>query len=163
VSCPCGSGRPLAQCCGPLLDGAEAAATAEALMRSRYSAHVLARIDYLVDTHDAESRAAVDRAAVERWARQSEWLGLAIVAQQAGGPADDSGVVEFKATYRSRGAVIVHHERSRFRRRDGRWFYRDGEPVKPTPARSAAAVGRNAPCPCGGGEKYKRCCGRSGG
>jgi len=130
-------------------------------MRSRYSAHVLARIDYLVATHDPESRAAVDRAAVERWARQSEWLGLAIVARQAGGPGDDAGVVEFKATYRQPGgAVVVHHERSRFRRRDGRWFYRDGDAVKPPPARSAATVGRNDPCPCGSGQKYKRCCGR---
>jgi SEC-C motif-containing protein len=126
MSCPCGSGRPLDRCCGPLLDGAEPAATAEALMRSRYSAHVLVRVDYLVATHDAESRAGVDRAAVERWARESKWLGLTIVAREAGGPFDDEGVVEFKARYRQRGAVVVHHERSRFRRRDGRWFYRDG-------------------------------------
>ncbi|HEY2745834.1 MAG TPA: YchJ family metal-binding protein [Polyangia bacterium] len=126
MSCPCGSGRPLDRCCGPLLDGTAAAETAEALMRSRYSAHVLGRIDYIIATHDAESRDAVDRAAVERWARQSEWLGLVIVARERGGRDDDSGVVEFKATYRRRGAIVVHHERSRFRRRDGRWFYRDG-------------------------------------
>ena len=99
-------------------------------MRSRYSAHVLARVDYLVATHDARSRGAVDRAAVERWARQSEWLGLAIVARQAGGPDDDRGVVEFEARYRDKGgATVVHRERSRFRRRDGRWFYCDGEPT----------------------------------
>ncbi len=131
-------------------------------MRSRYSAHVLARVDYLVATHDAEGRAAVDRAAVERWARESEWLGLAIVARAAGGPGDDEGVVEFEATYRPRGgAVVVHRERSRFVCRDGRWFYRDGEAVKPPPARRAATVGRNEPCPCGSGMKHKRCCGRS--
>ncbi|HXU74070.1 MAG TPA: YchJ family protein [Polyangia bacterium] len=162
MSCLCGSSLPLEHCCGPLLDGAEAAATAEALMRSRYSAHVLARVDYIVATHDPQTRGAVDPAAVERWARQSEWLGLAIVAREAGGPDDDRGVVEFRATYRARdGAVIVHHERSRFRRRDGRWFYCDGDTVKPPPARAGATVGRNDPCPCGSGQKYKRCCGRS--
>ena len=130
-------------------------------MRSRYSAHVLARVDYLVATHDAESRDGVDRAAVERWARQSEWRGLEIVAREAGGAGDDEGLVEFRATYRDRagGAVVVHHERSRFRRRDGRWYYRDGTTVKAAPARRAAEVGRNDACPCGSGKKYKRCCG----
>ena len=130
-------------------------------MRSRYSAHVVANIDYLVATHDAESRARVVRADVERWARESEWLGLEIVARQAGGPDDDEGIVEFKARHRAGGAVVVHHERSRFRRRDGRWFYRDGETVKPPPARATAGVGRNDPCPCGSGKKHKRCCGGS--
>ena len=129
-------------------------------MRSRYSAHVLLRVDYLVDTHDPDSRGAVDRAAVERWARESEWLDLEIVARQAGGAVDDRGVVEFKATYRHRGAILVHHERSRFRRHDGRWVYSDGDAVKPAPASRAATVGRNDPCPCGSGMKFKRCCGR---
>ena len=162
MACPCGTGLPLERCCGPLLDGVEPAATAEALMRSRYSAHVLVRVDYLVATHDPESRAAVDRVAVERWARQSQWLGLAIVARQAGAADDDRGVVEFKATYRNKdGATVVHHERSRFRRRDGRWFYGDGDAVAPPPARGAASVGRNEPCPCGSGLKHKRCCGRT--
>jgi SEC-C motif-containing protein len=157
--CPCGSGAARARCCGPLLDGAPAA-TAEALMRSRYSAHVLGRIDYLVATYDPSTRAAVDRAAVERWARESTWLGLTIVARERGGAADEEGVVEFTAAYRTReGARLVHHERSRFRRRDGRWLYVDGDIVKPPSARRAAAPGRNDPCPCGSGKKYKRCCG----
>src|SRR5690242_10325326 len=148
--CPCGSGAALAACCGPLLDGAPAA-TAEALMRSRYTAHVLHRIDYIIETHDAATRGALDRGAIERWARESEWLGLRIVAREAGGDADTRGVVEFQATYRSRGAPLVHHERSRFVRREGRWFYVDGDAVKPAPARRAASVGRNDPCPCGSG------------
>jgi len=163
-ACPCGSGRALDACCGPLLDGAPAA-TPEALMRSRYSAHVLHRIDYLLDTWDATG---VDRAAVEKWARESTWLGLEIVrasdsrseARGPGGGAPASeATVEFRARYRdARGATHVHHERSRFRRRpsDGRWLYVDGVTV---PATRAAAPGRNDPCPCGSGQKYKRCCG----
>jgi SEC-C motif-containing protein len=124
------------------------AETAEALMRSRYAAHVLGEIDYLIETWDARG---VDREAVARWARESEWLGLEIVATARGGPQDRDGVVEFRARFRDgAGALHVHHERSRFRRRDGRWVYADGEVVKP---------GRNDPCPCGSGKKHKRCCG----
>ena len=129
-------------------------------MRSRYSAHVLRRIDYLVDTHDPSTRAGVDRAAIERWASESTWLGLTIVARERGGAADDDGVVEFEAAYRNGdGARMVHHERSRFRRRAGRWLYVDGDIVKPSSARRSATPGRNDPCPCNSGKKYKRCCG----
>jgi SEC-C motif domain protein len=156
--CPCGSGAPLDGCCGPLIDGVPAA-TAEALMRSRYSAHVLGNVDYIVDTHDVAGRAAIDRDAVARWARGSEWLGLRIVAREAGGREDARGVVEFEASYRADGTTRVHHERSRFVRRDGRWYYVDGDVVRLPPARRAATVGRNDPCPCGSGKKHKKCCG----
>jgi len=132
-------------------------------MRSRYTAHVLERIDYLIETHDPATRGAIDRRAVARWASESEWLGLRIVAREAGGAGDSTGVVEFEAAYRTRGraggARVVHHERSRFVRQDGRWLYVDGETVEPAPVRRAATVGRNHPCPCGSGKKLKRCCG----
>jgi SEC-C motif-containing protein len=144
MTCPCGSGAPHERCCGPWLDGA-AAPTAEALMRSRYSAHVLGRIDYLMATWDAPD---ADAAAVEKWARESEWLGLEIVSAA-------ESTVEFRARYRDKAGVEhVHHERSRFRRREGRWVYVDGAAV---PAARAAAPGRNDPCPCGSGKKYKKC------
>ena len=129
-------------------------------MRSRYSAHALGRIDYILDTQDPATRGRVDRAAVERWARESTWLGLEIVGRERGGVDDDEGVVEFRARYRAGGAVIVHHERSRFVRRGGRWRYLDGDAVAPRPARRALDAGRNDRCPCGSGRKYKRCCGR---
>jgi SEC-C motif-containing protein len=158
MKCPCGSGAALDACCGPLLEGA-AAATAEALMRSRYSAHVLGHIDYLLATHDPDTRDGLDRDAIERWSLDSEWLGLQIVATERGGAGDDVGTVEFKASYRARDEGVVHHERSRFRRLDGRWFYTDGEIVKAVPLRRAATVGRNDPCPCGSGKKHKKCCG----
>jgi SEC-C motif-containing protein len=128
-------------------------------MRSRYTAHVLGRIDYIVATTDPERRSGLDRGAVERWARESKWLGLTIVAVERGGAGDDAGVVEFQAAYESGGARVVHHERSRFRRRDGAWLYVDGDAIKPAPARRAVTPGRNDPCPCNSGRKYKRCCG----
>ena len=98
MTCPCGSGRPLDQCCGPIVDGAPAA-TAEALMRSRYTAHVLGRIDYILETRDPSKRSDAERAAVERWVRDSTWLGLTILARERGGAGDDDGIVEFEAAY----------------------------------------------------------------
>ena len=154
--CACGSGVPEAACCGPLLAGAPAP-TALALMRSRYSAYVKGTIDYIFETHDPASREELDREASEQWSRESEWLGLEILGTRRGGPDDDEGDVEFIARGKSRGKEFAHHERSRFRRVEGRWYYVDdkgkGEPQR----RTEPAAGRNDPCPCGSGKKFKRC------
>src|SRR5512135_1175519 len=95
-ACPCGSELPESACCGPILDGVPAA-TALALMRSRYTAYVRGAIDYLIATHDESTRDSVDRASVARWSRDTIWLGLEIVATEGGGEDDDTGVVEFVA------------------------------------------------------------------
>jgi SEC-C motif-containing protein len=155
AACPCGSGDTEAACCGPILAGAPAR-TALALMRSRYTAYVRGAIDHVIATHLAQTRAGVDREAAARWSRDTRWLGLEIVATTAGGPADDDGTVEFIARGVTRGAPFAQHERSRFRRDDGRWYYVDGVAVQ-APVRRPATPGRNDPCPCGSGMKYKRC------
>jgi SEC-C motif domain protein len=155
AACPCGSGAADDACCGPILAGAPAP-TALALMRSRYTAYVRGAIDHVVATHAAESRAQVDRAAAARWSQGTTWLGLEIVATSAGGPDDPAGVVEFIARGVTAGAPFAQRERSRFRRDGGRWYYVDGDAVA-APVRAAAPPGRNAPCPCGSGQKYKRC------
>jgi SEC-C motif domain protein len=155
ATCPCGSGDALDGCCGLALDGVPAA-TALALMRSRYTAYVRGAIDYLIETHDPSTRAALDRAAIASWSRETEWLGLEIVDTVRGGPDDEDGVVEFIARGRTRGAAFAQRERSRFRRHDGRWYYVDGAHAR-EPVRGAPSVGRNDPCPCGSGMKYKRC------
>ena len=157
-ACPCGSGEPFAGCCGPFLDGAHPD-TAVALMRSRYTAYVRGAIDYLIETHDASTRRELDRAEVARLSRETEWRGLEIVETVRGGAGDSDGIVEFVARGASNGTPFEHRERSEFRRRDGRWFYLAGKPGR-APARAAAQVGRNEPCPCGSGMKYKRCHGR---
>jgi SEC-C motif-containing protein len=160
TACPCGNPE-LAACCGPILDGAVAAATAEALMRSRYSAYTLGNIDHVVATHDPVTRDQVDRDAATAWSAQSTWLGLDVVATEAGGPDDAAGTVEFVARFSLGGRVTSHHERSRFvRKPDGgepRWFYVDGETLKARPVAREAKVGRNEPCPCGSGKKFKKC------
>jgi SEC-C motif domain protein len=156
TACPCGGGE-LAACCGPILDGTIAAPTAEKLMRSRYSAYALGKLDHVVATHDPASRDRVDRDAAAAWSQQSTWLGLDVVATEAGGEADDAGIVEFIARFSIGGRVTAHHERSTFARKDGAWFYVDGETLKAKPVAREAKVGRNEPCPCGSGKKYKKC------
>jgi SEC-C motif-containing protein len=153
MPCPCGRPAELASCCGPFLAGAPPA-TAEQLMRARYTAYVTGAVDFIVATQHAPEGKEVDRDAIERWSRTADWLGLEVVAVQAGGPSDDEGVVEFVARWREGADERRHHERSRFARLDGRWLYLDGRAV---PERRAAAPGRNDPCPCGSGKKYNRC------
>ncbi len=126
-------------------------------MRSRYSAYVLGEIDYLVATQDPDTHASLDVDAIRAWSRDTEWHGLEIVDVDRGGPDDDVGVVEFIARGVTRGSAFAQHERSRFRRIDSRWYYVDGEIAVPSARRTSSVPGRNEPCPCGSGKKYKRC------
>lgn len=163
--CPCGSGRPFAACCGPFLHGAVPAPTAEALMRSRYTAYVRADCDYLRRTLFPRKREGFNAAATREWCAGVVWTGLAVLRTEAGGPNDEAGVVEFKTAFTRGGTPHILHEVSRFRKKNGEWFYVDGEPggaaqeTAVTRPASKPAVGRNDPCPCGSGKKYKRCCG----
>lgn len=155
--CPCGSGRAFAECCEPFITGAAKPATAEQLMRSRYAAFATGAVSYLHDTLSEEARQDYDPAHVEEWARTSEWLGLDIRSTEAGKESDEDGWVEFVARFSYEGQERAHHESSYFIRRDGQWFYHAGN-LGPRPRR-VEKVGRNDPCPCGSGKKYKKCCG----
>lgn len=121
-ACCCGSGRRYAECCGRLHLGAENAATAEALMRSRYSAYALGLESYLLATWHVSTRpAALD---LEQ-ASGMKWLELSVKRHQV---QDDShATVEFVARYRLAGRGQRLHETSRFVREDGAWYYLDGE------------------------------------
>jgi SEC-C motif-containing protein len=161
MTCPCGKGPTLEACCGPILDGAPAQ-TAEELMRSRYTAYVTGNIDHVVATHDPATRDTVDREASTAWSKQSQWHGLEVRATEAGGAGDTTGVVEFIARFTLAGRSQQHHERSRFVKQDDHWYYVDGEVLKARPVeREAPKVGRNEPCPCGSGKKYKKCHGQA--
>jgi SEC-C motif-containing protein len=126
-------------------------------MRSRYTAFVRGEIDYILDT--AAPELEVDRTDTEKWSRDSAWLGLRIIDTERGGPEDDDGKVEFVATFSQGGQEQIHHELATFRREEGRWLFVDGETPKGQPSqRSGPKIGRNEPCPCGSGKKYKKCC-----
>ena len=159
--CCCGSGLDFNDCCEPILSGARPAETAEALMRARYSAFVTKQADFLHQSLHPDHRSDHDVAATRRWAENSQWLGLEILAVNAGGKDDEEGTVEFVATYKERDLVKPHHEISTFRKLDGVWYFVDGKLIPPkTEIRNQPKVGRNDPCPCGSGKKYKKCCGR---
>ena len=120
--CPCGNPAGYVRCCGPLHDG-DAAAHAEALMRSRYSAYVLKREDYLLATWHASTRPANLKLAAQQPA--PSWLGLTVKRHESQG---DQALVEFIARLRYGGGRAQRmHEISRFVREDGRWYYLDGE------------------------------------
>lgn len=122
--CPCGSTSPYRVCCGRLLEGGVRAETCEQLMRSRYSAFVLRREDYLLDTWHASTRPA--SLGLET-AAPMQWLGLLIRDTRNGRREDNDGVVEFVARYKVNGRAQRLHEVSRFVREYGQWFYVDGQ------------------------------------
>lgn len=116
--CPCLSGLPYDECCGRLHRWQAPAATAEQLMRSRFSAFAVGDADYLMATwHPSTRPPALDLDADRRWYR------LVIVTTSAGGPLDREGAVEFDAFYRSPAGSGSQRETSRFVREDGRWYY----------------------------------------
>ena len=163
--CPCraGSAEPLSysECCAPLIEGRKASPTAESLMRSRYTAYTLGNIDYLYETLAPEARHDFDRKAAAHWSSQSQWLGLEILSTEAGAEGDAQGYVEFVASFVLEGERLSHRERSLFRfdSEEKRWLFVEEANRKPEPIVKGQQPGRNDPCPCGSGKKFKKCCG----
>lgn len=154
--CPCGSQQVFADCCQPLLSGQTNAATAQALMRSRYSAFVTANIDYLIDTLHPDKRQPQDGELLSQGLENTRWLGLQVRHCEQGLEGDESGTVEFVATWHEAGQSGFLHERSRFVKLDDRWYYVDGT-LYSTDGKTIAKPGRNDPCWCGSGKKFKKC------
>ena len=155
--CPCKSGKNYADCCEKIINGTVKAETPEALMRARYSAYATGAIDFIIDSTHSSQRENNDREEIRRWSQNSQWDGLEIIRTENGGPDDDSGI----ARYHDRGISMEHHEIAEFRRENGDWYFYDGQLVPQAPyVRKEAKVGRNDPCPCGSGKKYKKCCGK---
>lgn len=157
--CPCGSNLAYEKCCEPVIKGEQTASTAEQVMRARYTAHVNVELDYLETSLHPDKRADYDRNAAREWSENAEWQGLDIIEVKDGGEGDDEGEVEFKARFVWQGENKEHHERAYFKKKEGSWYFYNGEEVKPKPfTRTEPKVGRNNPCPCGSGRKYKKCC-----
>lgn len=117
--CPCGSGKALEGCCGPIVEGRSAAPTAERLMRSRYTAFVLED-----EAHLLRSWHPATRPSEVRFVPGQRWTGLEVLATIAGELLDPEGEVEFRAGYQRLGKSGTLHELSRFvRDDDGRWVY----------------------------------------
>ncbi|MBQ2315416.1 MAG: YchJ family protein [Treponema sp.] len=159
--CPCGSGKKYADCCEAIIKGTIKAPTAEALMRARYTAYVKHEIDFIINSCEkGEKIAEIDRKATEDWSKNSTWHGLKILRTEPG-KEPDTEIVEFEATYTQKGIRDVHHEIGGFKKINGEWFYSEGLIRPTTVVREGRKVGRNEPCPCGSGKKYKNCCGKN--
>ena len=125
--CPCKSRETYAACCQPFHLGRAKPATAEQLMRSRYSAYFFRLVDYLVATTHPDSRARDLKARIEETIHDVNWRFLTILGSSKGGPDDKVGKVEFIAEYFEGDQARELHERSRFKRYQGAWKYLDGK------------------------------------
>lgn len=122
-NCPCGSEQTYNQCCRQYHDG-KTAPTAEALMRSRYSAYVLRNGAYLHRSWHSSTRP--NKKSLLQLPPM-DWLGLEIVRTEQGGKQDVSGTVEFIASYREGEKIGKLHETSQFVKEDGKWYYVIGD------------------------------------
>jgi SEC-C motif domain protein len=153
--CACGSGVSFGACCEPIIAGKKLAGTAEALMRSRFSAHVVRDYGHLHRTFTG----TVDKPYVAEDDRGDlNWTRLVVHAHETG-PKADVAYVDFSAYFQDEGAEQAIHEKSEFLNVKGAWFYHRSVRNGPAPVKSSPKVGRNEPCPCGSGKKFKQCCG----
>ena len=160
TNCPCGSDKSFGECCEPFLNGMGNAPTAEALMRARYSAFATANIDFIERTIHSGTRSDFSREGARKWAEQSQWHGLEILNVIDGKEDDAEGRVEFIATYSQKDEQVKHHEVATFRKEAETWTFVDGRIVHKPFRHDQPKIGRNDPCPCGSGKKYKKCCGQ---
>jgi SEC-C motif-containing protein len=153
--CPCGSGKTFGECCDPLLTGQRRATTAEELMRARFTAHVVHDFRFLHDTY----RPTAGRPYGEETAEPAmHWTKLVVHAPEIGANPDKA-FVDFSAYGTEDKVEKVLHEKAEFLRIDGVWLYNREARLGPAPYKAAAPKpGRNDPCPCGSGKKYKHCC-----
>nr|WP_314233582.1 YchJ family protein [uncultured Moraxella sp.] len=172
--CPCGSTLSYADCCAPLHMGQKTADTAAQLMRARYAAFVLQHVEYIVATTAPFQQALLDKKSIADWSLQTDWAGLAVI-KHTPKIGKRHAQVEFKAYFHLPASAVhsagldlavldnkgldskgVHHELSTFvnipTHDNSRWYFLD-----PT---VTMQVTQKQPCPCGSGEKYKRCCGQ---
>ncbi len=160
-NCPCGSDIAYTDCCEPIIKGEKQSETAEQLMRARYSAYAAKETNFLLESLHPDHRDGYDEEQTKEWAADSTWEGLEILATENGGKKDVNGTVEFIADYTVKGEKHKHHELATFLKQDDVWYFSDGAAVPPKQVvRTGPKIGRNDPCPCNSGKKYKKCCGR---
>lgn len=141
--CPCHSQKAYESCCKPYLDDGVAAPTPLLLMRSRYCAYATARIDYIKQTMRGLALKDFNSAEALSWSKSCQWTGLHIVRHTA-------NTVHYIASFIHQGKQESIDENSLFEKQDDRWYY--------VGKAKEEKISRNAPCPCGSGKKYKRCC-----
>ena len=126
--CACCSGKMYELCCYVFISGTLRPATAEELMRSRYTAYARCEVLYIVNTTHLSTRGQYNPKAIKEWAASSVWKKLEIISTKEGASTDAIGYVEFKAYYSdSEGQNHIHHEYSTFKKHDRNWFFVEGK------------------------------------
>lgn len=151
--CPCGSQNTYALCCGLYLEQGQTPQTPEQLMRSRYTAYSLAKIEYIKTTMAGNALLSFNEADAYDWAKSVIWAGLEVI--QAYLETSEKGFVEFSARFIERNQLKALHEVSEFHKKNNTWLYVDG--TNRELIHSKQKISRNAPCPCGSGKKFKNC------
>ncbi len=153
--CRCHSGKSYQDCCYPIHQDVKLATRPEQLMRARYCAHELELVDFVVETYHPSCNAQEERDAIAE-SIAGNWCLLEVVSSEVGATPDE-GFVTFNAYFIEDKRRYSMTERSRFVRENGQWYYLDGE-MYDFPL-AVKKPGRNDPCLCGSGKKYKKCCG----
>lgn len=163
--CPCGSDLAYDDCCGPYLDGTKHAQDVASLVRSRYTAFCQRKFDYLLESTHPDFREDLSIENIAKGTEGVTWLRLDLgessVSKKENG--EEFEQISFAAYYEQDNVARQLSETSFFKREQDRLYYVDSVARKPTSyTRPSPKCGRNDPCPCGSGKKYKKCCGAAG-
>ncbi|QBY03015.1 hypothetical protein E2K93_00900 [Thalassotalea sp. HSM 43] len=150
--CPCGSQQELDHCCQAIITGAKQANTAEQLMRSRFTAYALGDSKYVANTYAAAKQAENSEADIKAWMDETVWLSLNV--EQTDYTDNTYHYVQFVVRYLHGEQLCEMRENSRFLQENGSWRYLDGDIINHDVVKT---IGRNEPCPCLSGKKFKRC------
>lgn len=122
MTCPCGSGESYAVCCQVAHADIKQVITAEQLMRSRYSAFVLAKVDYL-NLSQTSKMTKTEKRELKSWTKSVQWQKLALKSIEKGTANDTSGKVAFEAFFLENGQPNSIAENSDFIKEDDIWKY----------------------------------------
>ena len=125
------------------------------LLEARYNTFVAGDVDFILESHHPETRAQVDRASIQAWSKESQWHGFEVESERVEG---DKAFLRFAVRYTRGTETFTHREDAEFRKSDAKWMYFDSQfPKQESIKRDGEKTGRNDPCPCGSGKKFKKC------
>jgi SEC-C motif-containing protein len=156
MHCPCDSQKDYSSCCEPYITGKKNPETPEALMRSRYTAYTMADINYIKATTRHEALIGFQELDAKHWAKRVCWIKLKV--HNSSIENANTGYVEFEAQFVDGSRLKSIHEKSKFIREEGLWYYVKGSHI-PT-NESKQTITRNTACPCGSLKKFKNCHGK---
>lgn len=158
--CPCGTLIEYERCCGCYISHNALPKTPEQLMRSRYTAFTQSNIRYIRETMTGPALQNFNGKELKMWSESVQWLGLEVLAAPQVALNSRQGFVHFIAHFKIDGQKQHIEENSQFIHNGKQWLYVGALNEKSSIDKDLnfSVVNKNAPCPCGSGKKYKRCC-----